>query len=350
MRNFSCRCGARVFFENTQCLSCRRELGFLPGESKLLAFKGSELPRLYRRCTNARVLMCNWLVRRDAASGLCQACALNSEPSFDSAETEEQREQRREVERAKRRLLYSLNALGLPIISKREDPKLGLAFVLKRATSGQPVLTGHDDGSITLNLAEADPSEREKVRQSMKERYRTLLGHFRHEVGHYYWYLLVQDRPPLKPFRAVFGDERADYAQALEAHYAAAKGAAVDARFISSYASSHPWEDFAETFAHYLHMVDTLETASEQGFVKVVPIGAAAQHRFDRLLGEWLELSVSLNSLNRSMGIQDAYPFAIQQAVVAKLRFVHGLVHDCRRAESPPWYAPWKRNALRKSA
>jgi hypothetical protein len=349
MRDFFCRCGARVFFDNTQCLSCGRELGFHGAELSMLAFRSAELPRGYRRCANAQALACNWLVRRDDATNECLACELNTEPSTVVGENDAELDQRREVERAKRHLLYSLLSLGLPVVSKRKDRKLGLAFALKRSTDRAPVITGHDDGLITLNLAEADPAERERLRVSLKERYRTLLGHFRHEVGHYYWYVLVQDRAPLARFREAFGDERADYAEALKAHYAVGEDRTSKSpadSFISHYAASHPWEDFAETFAHYLHMVDTLETASELGVTKVVAVGATAKRRFRRLLDEWYELTVSLNLLNRSMGLQDAYPFAIAPAVAAKLHYVHELLHSARDALAPRWYAPWKPRPL----
>lgn len=341
MKNFSCRCGARLFFDNTQCLRCGRTLGFQPRDLSLLAFREPEQPRGWRRCGNAAALRCNWLVRSEASSDVCRACELNSKPSFEG-ENDDELEQRRDVERAKRRLLYSLLALGLPIPSRRKEPKLGLAFALERGSAERPVLTGHDEGVITLNLAEADPAQREKVRVSLREQYRTLLGHFRHEVGHYYWYILVEGRAPLGEFRRLFGDERKDYAQALKEHYASRSGDRLDERFISHYAASHPWEDFAETFAHYLHMVDTVETATEQGFTKVIPIGPSAKRRFHRLLEQWYELSVSLNALNRSMGLYDAYPFAISRSVADKLRYVHDLVHATREASAPRWYAPWR--------
>jgi hypothetical protein len=194
------------------------------------------------------------------------------------------------------------------------------------------VLTGHADGLITLNLDEADAAEREKVRQSMNERYRTLLGHFRHEVGHYFWDRLIGDRGKHDAFRQLFGDERDDYSEALKRHYAAPADNDYAASFISHYAAAHPWEDFAETFAHYLHMIDTLETAEQHGFAKG-PETATAEpaDTFETLMSEWYRFSVALNSLTRSMGLPDAYPFAIAQPVKEKLRFVHHLVEATSR-------------------
>ncbi|MDF3070305.1 MAG: hypothetical protein K0R38_5906 [Polyangiaceae bacterium] len=346
MKNFYCRCGARLFFDNTQCLSCLRTLGVETAELRLLAFRDDKPPTGWRRCGNAAALGCNWLVRAAATTNVCRACELNTTPFIAEGECEAERVQRGDVERAKRRLLYSLLALGLPVLPRRKAGNLGLAFALERGSEGQPVLTGHNEGVITLNLAEADPAQRENVRISLKERYRTLLGHFRHEVGHYYWYVLVQDRSPLADFRHLFGDERQDYAEALKQHYGADSNSQPGDAFISNYAASHPWEDFAETFAHYLHMVDTVETAAEQGFTKVAAVGPGAKRRFERLLDQWYELSVSLNALNQSMGLYDAYPFAISPTVAGKLRYVHDLVHSTREALAPRWYAPWKAGQL----
>ena len=328
MRLFACECGSRVFFENSQCLACSRELGFIPGALAMAAFpEGAAIATQhgeFRKCANyAHEGVCNWLVPVASPSPLCQACELNrvipnlSEP--------ENRTLWSEVEKAKRRLVYGLNCMQLPVIPKSQDPEAGLAFDIKAEAGDQRVLTGHSDGLITLALREADAAEREQIRLQLKERYRTLLGHFRHEIGHYYWDRLVRDGDQLSEFRALFGDESSDYSAALKRHYASAQQA--DADFISSYAAAHPWEDFAETFAHYLHMTDTLETAGQFGFISQAVQGFPA-HTDDlqTLLDEWTKLSVALNSLNRSMGAPDAYPFAISPRVAEKLGFVHRLI------------------------
>jgi hypothetical protein len=228
-----------------------------------------------------------------------------------------------EVEKAKRRLVYGLNCLQLPVVPKSLDAESGLAFDIKAEVGEQRVLTGHSDGLITLALREADSAERELIRQQLKERYRTLLGHFRHEIGHYYWDRLVRDSDALAEFRSLFGDESTDYTTALKRHYATAQQVHVD--FISAYAAAHPWEDFAETFAHYLHMTDTLETAGQFGFSGQQGYPAPGDDLQD-LLDEWMKLSVALNSLNRSMGAPDAYPFAISTRVAQKLGFIHRLL------------------------
>jgi len=204
---------------------------------------------------------------------------------------------------------------------------------------------GHDDGLITINIAEADSPFREKTRKEMGETYRTLLGHFRHEIGHYYWDRLVANSPFHEPFRQLFGDERASYEKALEDHYH--NGAPPDwpTRFVSSYASMHPWEDWAESWAHYLHMVDTLDTARSFGLVlrpdvpsrEKLQVGARRLdfNDFDGLARAWVPVTVALNGLNRSMGLPDLYPFVLSEPAVEKLRFVHEVVEAESRARLP---------------
>lgn len=334
MRAFKCDCGSSVFFTNTLCLGCSRELGFLPealdmvsfvvGAAEIVTRHGS-----YRKCANyVHEGVCNWLVRSDSSDDLCQACRLNN--VIPNLADPENHDRWHEVEQAKRRLIYSLDSLRLPVLSKNDDPERGLSFDIKQSVGNERVLTGHADGLITLNLDEADSAEREKMRVAMRERYRTLLGHFRHEIGHYYWDRLVADAGQHEPFRALFGDERADYGRALKQHYASPANPKYAESFISHYAAAHPWEDFAETFAHYLHMVDTLETAEQYGFAST----SSGDDAFEALMSAWYRLTIALNALNRSMGLPDAYPFAISATVKQKLRFVHELTQAARRASS----------------
>jgi hypothetical protein len=216
--------------------------------------------QLFRRCSNyARQGACNWTVPAVEDYAYCQACRLNQ--VVPDLSREGHRDYWRKIEAAKRRLVYTLNELNLPVFSKLHDPERGLAFAFlsdakpsqefSDALSGQSrVLTGHDRGRITINIAEADDVAREKMRRSMGERYRTLLGHFRHEIGHYYWLLLVHGYADETAFRALFGDERENYTNALERHYSEGPAPDWHERFISPYASAHPWEDWAESFAH----------------------------------------------------------------------------------------------------
>jgi len=335
VQTFRCACGARIFFENSQCVACGRELGFIASAGTLSAieptpdgiFRALLDGSRHRKCDNYVAQgVCNWLVPEQESNSLCQACRLNRVvPDLSQPDS---RAKWAEVESAKRRLLYTLNALGLAALPQSESAA-GLTFDIKADTPEARVITGHSDGLITLNLAEADPVLREKARVEMAERYRTLLGHFRHEVGHYYWDLRVRDTAWLGPFRELFGDERVDYADALRAHYAGDGGAVWQREFVSSYASAHPWEDWAETWAHYLHITDTLETAQHFGLTGFEPgfePGAHADQPLDPMLDAWGELTVALNAMNRSMGMPDPYPFQLTAPVIEKLTLVHRVI------------------------
>ena len=351
MKLFRCQsCGQLLYFENCVCERCRHRLGYLPRLGTLSAVEdaGGGLWRAlaapdatHRFCANAGHDACNWLVEASSDEAFCLACRHNHTipPLGRAAE----RALWRRMEEAKHRLFYTLIQLALPLANRQDDPAHGLAFdFLEEQPGTPPVLTGHEDGLITLNLAEADDASRERMRTQMGEPYRTLLGHFRHEIGHHYWDTLVLNGGPLDDCRALFGDERADYAAALKAHYANGAPADWQTRYVSAYASSHPWEDFAETWAHYLHIVDTLEAASSFGLgIHPVLDPGGAMHAdldFDPhkardvaiLIDAWLPLSFAVNSLNRSMGQPDLYPFILTPAVIEKLGFIHGLVHGAR--------------------
>jgi hypothetical protein len=236
----------------------------------------------------------------------------------------------------------SLVSLNLPVATRTgEDPWRGLLFDFKAEVPGEaPILTGHLDGVITINIAEADDAWRERTRELFGEPYRTLLGHFRHEVGHYYWDRLIRGTPWHGPFRIRFGDEQQDYAAALARHHAEGPPADWATRCVSAYASAHPWEDWAETWAHYLHIVDTLDTALSFGLdaddvaIDFTPFGDdaldapfdASAPRFLAFVNAWAEISAVLNELSRSMGQPDFYPFVLSKAAVAKLHFVHRVV------------------------
>jgi hypothetical protein len=255
----------------------------------------------------------------------------------------------RRLEAAKRRLFYTLTKLHLPLSTRPQDPQ-GLAFdfladLSENRSNGPSVLTGHDNGLITINIAEADDAERERQRHSMGEPYRTLLGHFRHEIGHYFWNVLVRNDPSLDPFRQVFGDERQDYGQALQAHYANGPKKNWQEEYVSAYAGSHPWEDFAETWAHYLHIIDTLETANAFGMrvrpkisrgpdlMAEINFDPHQERNLNRLITAWLPLTFAVNSLNRSMGQPDLYPFVLSPAVIAKLAFIHERIQTASKGD-----------------
>lgn len=345
MRLFACRvCGAMLYFENTQCESCAHRLGFDPARLALTALDpaGDGVWRdpagTYRFCANAAHDVCNWLIPASDPHPFCRACRHNR--TIPNLSVPEHRTRWATLEAAKHRLIYALLRLGLPLATRAENPS-GLAFdFLADPPAGLAVMTGHDEGLVTIALREADEADRTRTRLQMGEPYRTPLGHFRHETGHHYWNVLIRDAddPARRArFRALFGDERQDYARALEAHYARADDGAWRAAHVSFYAASHPWEDFAETWAHYLHIIATLDTAASFG-LKIEPRGAPAALRatidFDpyagrdiaALIGAWLPLCFAVNSLNRAMGQPDLYPFVLPPPVIEKLGFVQGLM------------------------
>jgi len=349
MTPFHCaNCSQQVFFENTHCSNCESMLGFEPALRTINAYEPADnglwsslnkkdAGKLYKQCSNyVEHNVCNWMIPADDAHDLCESCQLTVVIPALSSEKNHILWSR--LETAKRRLLFSLAALNLTPDSKEDAPETGLAFQFLEdgATPDECVMTGHDDGLMTLNIAAADPAARERTREQMHERYRTLLGHFRHESGHYYFDRLVVDTPWIDSFRTLFGDERADYSEALKRHYENGPVADWEERFVSSYASSHPWEDWAETWAHYLHMIDTLETAHSCG-LSLKPAKAdepsldgvtlpSKLDTFDDTISDWFALTYVLNSLNRSIGMPDSYPFKLSTPVLEKLTFVHKVV------------------------
>jgi hypothetical protein len=298
----------------------------------------------YKLCGNyTNHAVCNWAMPAAEDDPFCVSCRLNR--VIPDLSLPGNRDAWAKVELAKRRTIYSLLALGLPVLPKTQDPNGGLAFefLADDPVSGRPVMTGHDEGVIVLNVIEADDSEREKRRNQLNEPYRTLLGHFRHEVGHYFWDRLVQGRPALMEFRRLFGDETISYQDAMRRYYA--QGAPLNwrDRFISAYATMHPWEDWAECWAHYLHMTDTLETASACGLSltpqrKDEPSLATSKARrsFDELVADWFPLTHVLNNLNRGLGLPDGYPFVLPPTAVEKLRFIHELIGAARESTATP--------------
>ncbi|HSZ82397.1 MAG TPA: putative zinc-binding peptidase [Polyangia bacterium] len=353
MQLFTCpSCGEIVYFENSQCTHCGHMLAFLADRATLTALEPINDPvglfsalgakadgARYRLCGNQIDHgACNWAVAEADSHRFCRACRLNEMiPNLSDPKANEEWVK---LERAKRRLVYTLLALELPVEPRAEHAR-GLAFSFKQDLPGEEkVMIGHDLGLITINIAEADSPFREKTRVELGETYRTLLGHFRHEIGHYYWDRLVADSAFLEPFRLLFGDERASYDDAVAAHYR--DGAPKDWRnnFVSSYASMHPWEDWAESWAHYLHMVDTLDTARSFG-LNVRPKAARGDAKvevaaprvdfsdFDDLSRAWTPLTLALNSLSRSMGLNDLYPFVLPAPALQKIRFVHEVIEKC---------------------
>ena len=312
------------------------------------------LDLLYKRCINLSTpAACNWLMGADDPHDMCRACRLNRTiPDLADASQPDNGYLWGRVELAKRRLVSSLITLGLPVASRMsEDAERGLVFdFLRSPVNGPHVMTGHDTGLITLNVDEADDAKREAVRNAMREPYRTLLGHFRHEVGHYYWDRLVAGTPWLNGFHQLFGDESLDYLGALRRNYEEGPPADWPLHFVSAYASTHPWEDWAECWAHYLHMRDTVDTALSFGLsvelldLEFTPFTIDAVHQpehpgagqFLAFLNHWTRLTTLLNEMSRSMGQPDFYPFVLPRDVVAKLHFIHLVVTSGSQPPEPP--------------
>lgn len=351
MNVFHCgQCDHLIFFESTDCVQCGRCLAYLPDVGTVAALErddsgiwrpigtsGSDSG--YRLCRHyAETGVCNWAVANSDPHDLCLSCRLTR--VIPDISQPEQRTKWHKLELAKRRLVYTLAGLGLPVIPKADDPAQGLAFdfLAEMPTSADPVLTGHADGVITVNIAEADEAERERRRTTLHEPYRTLLGHLRHESGHYYWDRLIGQSERLALFREFFGDERQDYAESLRRHYERTPSTTWSQTFVSHYAGAHPWEDWAETWAHYLHMADTLQTAAACGLsirpsrsdepqLRKAPLQAGSVGApFDRLIESWFPVTYILNNLNRGLGLPDGYPFVLTDVTISKLRFVHDTI------------------------
>jgi len=333
MKRFVCACGSPVFFENSYCLACDRPLGFDPESLEMIPLEShgegryrdarASTTREFQHCRNrSEHDVCNWLLPAEAGRDFCVACRLNE--VIPALETGKNQLLWARLEAAKRRMIFDLLRLGLPL---RQPDSVMMSFRFLEDQRHNPnvsesfVVTGHMGGTITINVAEADDSVRHAVREDMQERYRTLLGHFRHESAHFYFFPMVaSDAEALREFRGLFGDERENYETAMGRFYEI-KGTRItwQGRYVSAYASSHPWEDWAETWAHYLHIRDTVETAVAWG---VVPPPDTARDS-DQWLDAWMDLSVILNELNRSMGTDDPYPFVLSPLVADKLSFVH---------------------------
>jgi len=355
MQPFSCaNCGQLVFFDNSTCLRCGSPLGYLRTERSIVALRAPEgeddaaaaittttMERVgapgetYRRCANQVAARCNWLLGADDAGELCASCRLTTvRPNDDEVGA---LDAFADAEQAKRRLLHQLDIIGLPVVGRDQDEERGVAFEFL-SSRNQQVMTGHDGGVITLDLSESDDAHREFVRQQLGEAYRTVLGHLRHEIGHYYWPRLVVDAGRVDAFRELFGDESISYQDALDQHYGDGSDGDGPAswvdRYVSEYATMHPWEDWAETFAHYLHIRAGLHTAKSYGIAIGEPSATAARETYTLDVGvevgptvqEWLALTLGLNAMSRSIGEGDLYPFVLSSEVIAKLDFVHRCV------------------------
>jgi len=376
MKTFRCSCDNKqlLFFESSSCVSCQRVVGLDDAFNKVepydfdeesgCYFKARRPADRYQKCdNNANFNVCNGMVNLDDLvpedgndEVLCFACRFNE--TVPDLSIVEHIPLWQKMEAAKRRALYTLKALSLPLHNLRQNPENGLSFdfatdrdvndhFVSKLDNSESVFTGHDCGHITINLAEADDVARSQTKHAMNERYRTLLGHFRHELGHYYFdQLIVGSEKKHALSKECFGDDELDYQESLKKYYENKPADNWRDEFISEYATMHPYEDWAETWAHYMHIMDTLETAKNFSITGSITGDAADAEETDELnlpqdskffysqtsitsvLDAWMEFSVILNSLNRSMGMNDAYPFVLSQPVRKKLSFIHHAIHN----------------------
>lgn len=365
MQVFNCSyCGNLVFFNSVHCVQCGHTLAFVPDRMTMHAMEPVAEPdapgvftllpagssdQRYRQCFNyTQWNNCNFAVPEHSHNLQCVACRQTALlPDLSSGSNVAAWSQ---LEGAKRQMFYTLARLGLQSVKDGPLPDPGPRYAfLADWPNGDPVMTGHANGTITVNLAEANNAERVRRQVDLHEHYRTLLGHLRHESGHYYWDRLIAGQGDQEAFRAVFGDEREDYSQALERHYARGDTNDWHARYVTAYAASHPWEDWAETWAHYLHMVDLLETAASYDTALALPEPRAVRRpalriaspydeaeapSFATMVRQWAPLTLLLNSLNRSLGHDDAYPFALSTGALKKLEFVHDTVKKFQQQQS----------------
>lgn len=330
-------CRHFLYLDALRCPNCEAELGyhiltrqFYGVRNGRVVIEGAN----WYTCSN-REWDCNWLVWEDAPAGRCFSCRLTR--TRPAANDTVALEKLAKTEEAKRRLILQLGDLGLPIVPWDVKPG-GLGFdLISSLSEGKPVMIGHANGIITIDLAESLDDRREALRVRLGEPYRTMLGHLRHEVGHYYQNVLLPDDEWWERCRALFGDERASYKDAIQRHYKFGAPADWHQGFISEYATMHAWEDFAETWAHYLHITGTLQTAAAIGIhldatvtnlrdKDVVPLESYRDEPIQRLLTDWEWMSQGFNRINRSMGFGDLYPFDIVGPVRHKLAFIHDIV------------------------
>jgi hypothetical protein len=345
VNTFDCACGNTLYFENSKCLACGKETGWCPACRTITALVAEgNLYRCANQACGARLAKCSnysnenvcnrCVVATDpppAQAPLCDCCIHND--TIPDLSVAGNREKWGRLEAAKRRLFYNLDLLGLPHGTAAEgfDPPLAFDFKAdvipanefwRTMGAGERVYTGHSNGKITINIREADPAERESLRVDLDEAHRTLIGHFRHEIGHYYWDLLVRGTRE-DEFKRVFGDhEQPTYAEALERHYKEGPPASWRENYISAYAAMHPLEDFAETFAAYLELVAVLDTAKHVGIRSVPDVRTAT---LEEMVSAQRRIGIALNEMNRAMGLLDFYPKLLVAPVVVKMRFVQNL-------------------------
>lgn len=339
MKVFQCgNCAFPLFFENTHCDNCGHSCGYRDSDRMMLTFSPINRKLVsdregidYKYCKNKELDVCNWLIEETDANKYCKACQLNR--MIPNLANEKNFEKWKNLEIAKHRVIYQLQKLQLDLPSKMEYDH-GLCFDFISRQKNSKIMTGHANGIITILLSEADSVLREKRRKQLLEPYRTLIGHLRHEVGHYFWERLIySNHDLLSQYREIFGDEREDYAKSLDNYYKNPSPENWQESFISMYATAHSWEDWAETWAHYLHIMDMVETAhffnlkvnSNIVIHSEATFDPYSEVDFEQIINTCVPLSFAVNSINRAMGLPDVYPFTITAPIVNKMKFIHAL-------------------------
>ena len=338
MRLFHCdRCGSTLPFGAQACPACFADIGYVPDQRTLrvltptddragfhLGSGDTNDDSTWWRCLNA-AWGCNWMVRSLEGQSWCRSCRLTrgrpdtARPDAIQAWTI--------AEAAKRRLVHQLDEFALPIEIESESMPDGLVFDLVYLP-GEGGITGHFEGVVTLDLAETEDAHRDELRRRLGEPFRTVIGHLRHEVAHFYWPRLVGQTDEIDTFRHLFGDDRADYRESIDHYYANATADWDRARYVTAYAAAHPFEDWAETFAHYLHIVDSIDTAVAYDLVPptdgtMLVTDAVGALAFSDILDAWRPINTAVNAIAETVGAPAVYPFEPVGAVVDKLTFVH---------------------------
>lgn len=350
MKIFQCgNCNSSVYFENYTCDNCGHLTGYRASDRMMLTFDPNISTLIsdrehveYKYCKNYEYKVCNWVIEKENPEDYCSACQLNRTIPNLSNLASDNFENWQNLEVAKHRLIYQLQKFNLPLPSKLRD-ETGLCFDFVAKQSNPKLMTGHANGVITILIREGNSVLREQARKAMTEPYRTLVGHLRHEVGHYFWERLVRDKPDtLAEYRAIFGDESQNYSEALQNYYKTGAPKDWQKSYISAYATAHSWEDWAETWAHYLHIMDMVETAyffrlnvnpkfKTKALRTKVSFDPYTKLNFDVIVQKCVPLSLAVNSINRAMGIPDVYPFVISPAIIKKLKFIHNLLLQKRK-------------------
>jgi hypothetical protein len=345
MKVFQCgNCSHPLYFENIRCEKCGHICGYRAEDRMMLTFDPANQTLLsdresiaYKFCQNHEHEVCNWVIPIESADMFCSACKLNRTiPNLGNAKNYEKWQH---LEVTKHSLIYQLQKLGLPLPSKLKNKKEGLCFDFVSRLTNKKLMTGHANGVITILISEANSVERERRRKDLSEPYRTLIGHLRHEVGHYFWERIIYtDQKVLDEYRSIFGDERISYADSLTEYYKKPDTKEWQANFISRYATAHSWEDWAETWAHYLHIMDMVETAFffklkvvlDKEIKTKVSVDPYTVKSFDKIVQTSVPLSFAVNSISRAMGHLEVYPFVLTPAIIDKLKFIHKLLWRLR--------------------